>query len=427
MTSWTLTAEQSFGKTLSIKRFSMESGMKLILLRDPSAPIFSYQTWYSVGSRHEKKGQTGMAHLFEHLMFSQTKTTNHGDFDKLIEHAGGDSNAATWTDWTFYRTSLPSNEMKLAVGLESDRMQNLLLQDQLIESEREVVINERELRVDNDIDGFLEEQLMKEAFRTHTYHHPTIGWMNDIKTISKYDMEHFYRTYYAPNNATVVIVGAIDETKTLDLISEYYGTIPATTLPKEHCQPEDIQTSERISQFTKPIAADHCFIGYKAPPQTHTDWIILDLIARLLTDGSSSWLYRDLVIDNELVSSIDAGVLPFHHPGLFQISIAMNRNQHRDKALLSITNAIEKLQNDTINVQELSKIKQGSELAFHNAFTTFDDRAEMLGHYETVLGDFASAFTIAKTIQSITAQDIQQVAQQYLIPQQRTVVIATPA
>ena len=195
-------------------------------MRDPSAPVFAYQTWFAVGSRHEREGITGIAHLFEHLMFNQTETHPPGEFDRLIETAGGDTNAATWVDWTYYRDNLPKAELQLAVELEADRMAHLTLGETQVESEREVVANERRFRVEDDVDGFLNEELYKAAFTTHPYHWPTIGWMRDIEAISIDDCRAFYRTYYAPNNATVVLVGDVDEEAALELIDEHYGQDP---------------------------------------------------------------------------------------------------------------------------------------------------------------------------------------------------------
>ena len=149
----------------------------MILVRDPSAPVFAYQTWFAVGSRHEREGITGIAHLFEHLMFNQTENHPPGEFDRCSRPAGGDTNAATWVDWTYYRDNLPRRSCELAVELEADRMAHLVLGETQVESEREVVANERRFRVEDDVDGFLNEELYKLAFTTHPYHWPTIGWM----------------------------------------------------------------------------------------------------------------------------------------------------------------------------------------------------------------------------------------------------------
>ncbi|HZS41130.1 MAG TPA: pitrilysin family protein, partial [Polyangia bacterium] len=171
-----LVSEHPFG-SLMTRLHRLPNGLRVLLLRDPSAPLVAYQTWFAVGSRHEREGTTGIAHLFEHLMFNQTESHPPGEFDRLLETVGGETNAATWVDWTYYRDSLPRAELQLAVELESDRMAHLVLGEDQVESEREVVANERRFRVEDDVDGFLSEELYRAAFTRHPYHWPTIGWM----------------------------------------------------------------------------------------------------------------------------------------------------------------------------------------------------------------------------------------------------------
>jgi zinc protease len=217
---WTLDAEApmaSTGRSLLVRRWRWPSGLVLLTAIDRSAPVLSYQTWFRVGSKHEQPGRTGMAHLFEHLMFNQTTTLAAGDFDRLIEQTGGDSNAATWVDWTYYRDTVPARDLALCVRLEADRMHNLVLEDGPLEAEREVVANERLQRVDDDVDGFLDEELYRLAFTRHPYRWPTIGWMEDIRGLKKPDVVRFYRTFYAPNNATVVVVGHFAQAELLAL------------------------------------------------------------------------------------------------------------------------------------------------------------------------------------------------------------------
>ena len=194
-----------FGPRLALERHRLDNGLVVLLLPDPSAPVVSVQTWYRVGSRHERPGRTGIAHLFEHLMFNQTEHLAAGEFDRQMELAGGETNAATWVDWTCYRDSLPAGGLELALRLEADRMRHLTLTDAQVDSEREVVANERRYRVDDDVEGFLAEELWRRAFTTHPYHWPTIGWMADIAAITTEDARAFYRAYYAPGNATLVL------------------------------------------------------------------------------------------------------------------------------------------------------------------------------------------------------------------------------
>ncbi len=422
-----LEVARPFGRDKEVKRYRLDSGLGLILLVDPAAPIVTYQTWFRVGSRHEMPGKTGIAHLFEHLMFNQTSSLSPGEFDVLIERTGGDNNAATWVDWTFYRDTVPSRDLELAVRLESDRMQNLMLEREQLESEREVVIHERMLRVEDDLDGFLDEKLMKLAYQVHPYHWPTIGWMEDIRDLSLSDIHAFYRTYYAPNNATIVIVGDVDEAETLGLVERYYGAISPSEIPPELGQEEPDQTAERRASFQKPIPAPRLFYGYKAPPQGHADWAAMDFIAELLAGSPSSRLYRRLVVEKELATSVDSGVLPFRDPGLFRLEINLVRGISAQQVEQELEAAIDRLKSGDVPDSELEKVKSGIETDFWSQLEHCDGKAEALGHYETTLGDFRALFEMADRLHAVTAADIARVAKSYLVPDKRTVVMVEPS
>ena len=227
---WTLDGTYPFGEA-PVVRYRLGNGLTLLFLEDTSAPVVSYFTWYAVGSRHERPGKTGLAHLFEHLMFNETETLKAGEFDRMLEENGAESNAATWVDWTYYYESLPADRFSLAVKLESERMGRLVLRDKQVASEKEVVANERRYRVDDDVEGAASELLYKTAFTTHPYHWPTIGWMEDIQGFTPEDCETFYRTFYAPNNAVVIVVGDFQEERLLGLIQKSYGPIPRSVIP----------------------------------------------------------------------------------------------------------------------------------------------------------------------------------------------------
>ncbi len=280
-----LISEHPFG-SLVTRHYTLANGLGVLLLRDPSAPLIAYQTWFAVGSRHEREGTTGIAHLFEHLMFNQTESHPPGEFDRMIEAVGGETNAATWVDWTYYRDSLPRDELPLVVTLEADRMAHLVLGEEQVESEREVVANERRFRVEDDVDGFLSEELYKVAFTVHPYHWPTIGWMRDIEAITIDDCRAFYRTFYAPNNATLVLCGDFDEPRALDLIARAYEPIASATIPPDRAPPEPEQHEERRARHAKPVTADKLRIGYKSPPLASPDYAALEVASEILFGGN---------------------------------------------------------------------------------------------------------------------------------------------
>jgi zinc protease len=205
----------AFGDSLRLDRFELANGLTLLSCEDHSAPVISYHTWLRVGSRHEQEPKTGLAHLLEHLMFNGTEKLPQGAYDQMLEEAGAETNASTWLDFTQYSVNAPKQALKLVVTLEAERMLNLVLLEPQVASEKEVVANERRYRVEDDVEGAMNELLWATAFTQHQYRCPTIGWMSDIEGLTHLDCERFYRTYYAPNNATVVVVGDFKTTQLL--------------------------------------------------------------------------------------------------------------------------------------------------------------------------------------------------------------------
>ena len=322
------------------RRWRLGNGLGLISAVDKRAPIVALQTWYRVGSRHERPGATGMAHLFEHLMFGQTESLPPGEFDRLVERTGGESNAATWVDWTYYRLSLPARDLELGIKLEAERMQHLVLETTPVESERDVVTNERRERVEDDVDGWLDEQLMAHAFTEHPYRWPTIGWMEDIRALALPDIRSFYRTWYAPNNATLVVVGDFDDEALRELIAKYYGHIEPAQLPDAAPVIEPEQAKERIVRAPKPIATDRLLVGYKAPGQDDPDWAALEIVSTLLAGCPSARLYRRLVIESEAASSVDAQLTPFRDPSLLRLAVTTARGHNADEIIATIDREI---------------------------------------------------------------------------------------
>jgi zinc protease len=424
--SWQLEAEAPAGRGVTARRYRLGNGLGLITAVDRRAPIIALQTWYRVGSRHERVGATGMAHLFEHLMFGQSEALPPGEFDRLVERTGGESNAATWVDWTYYRLSLPARDLELGIKLESERMQHLVLEPTPVEAERDVVTNERRERVEDDVDGWLDEQLMAHAFTVHPYRWPTIGWMEDIRALALPDIRDFYRTWYAPNNATIVCVGDFDDAQLRDLIEKYYGAIPPAQLPDAQHDAEPEQTKERVVRAPKPIATDRLLIGYKAPGQDDPDWAALEIVSTLLAGCPSARLHRKLVIENESASSVDAQLTPFRDPSLLRLAVTTARGHSADEIIQTIDREINSLIENPPTATEVEKAKALAETDFWSSLVDVDGKAEALGHYETALGDFRRVNVIAERLTQVTADDVARVVRAYLLPTRRTIVIAEP-
>jgi len=301
-----------------------------------------------------------------------------------------------------------------------------VLEKDPVESERDVVTNERRERVEDDVDGWLDEQLMAHAFTVHPYRWPTIGWMEDIRALALDEMRTFYRTWYAPNNATIICVGDFDERALLDLVAKHYGHIPSAELPVLPPIVEPVQTRERVVRAPKPIATDRLLVGYKAPGQNEADWPALEIVATMLAGCPSARLHRRLVIEKEFASSVDAQLTPFRDPSLFRLAVTAARG-HRAAEILDVIDAeLAAMHASPPARAEVEKAKALAETDFWSSLVDADGKAEALGHYETALGDFRQLEVIAKRLAQVTPEDVARVLRAYLAPEHRTIVIAEP-
>jgi zinc protease len=422
-----LLAEFPFGSgNQVVARYSLGNGLRILLLVDRQAPVLSFHTWYRVGSKHEKQGKTGLAHLFEHLMFNETKNIRRGQLDRLIESAGGETNAATWVDWTHYQSELPASELPLIARLEADRMQHLVLRAPQVTSEKEVVANERRFRVDDDIEGQVSELLYSTAFKQHPYRWPTIGWMEDIEGFTPEDCAQFYRTYYAPNNATLVIAGDFDEEEALALVQTHYGKIPASRLPRYKPPVEPPQRSERSLELQRPTPAAKLALGYRAPSFREKDYPALAIASEVLFGGRSSRLYSRMVRDEELATDLHGSLAPFADAGLYEIWVSLRQGRQLPDALRVIEQELGRLCKHRISEAELRKVKNRMELGFLQGMETAAGKAEQLGFFEIVYGDAAALFERLVQLRAITPDDVQRVANKYFDARRRTRIAVLP-
>jgi zinc protease len=415
-----------FGASLSIERFVLQNGLQLLLCEDKSAPVVSIHTWFRVGSRHEVEGKTGLAHLFEHLMFNEIEGRGAGYFDRKLEEAGAESNASTWLDWTQYNIAIPKEQLGLVLGLEAERMSKLVLREPQVTSEKEVVANERRYRVDDDVEGAVSELLWATAFQKHAYKWPTIGWMKDIEGFTTQDCEAFYRAYYAPNNAVLVISGDFKLEAVLRLVSQHYGVLPSSTLPLEDSQPEPPQTEERRLEIKKPTATEKIVIGYHGPALGDFDHPAVSLLSEVLFGGRASRLHQRMVRELELATEVRAFVGPFHDPGLFELYLAA-REGHTGEELLAVLDAeLKRVTEEPVSEQEMARALARFELGLLGGLETADGKASTIGFYEAVLGRPAAAFERLETTRRLTQSDLLRAARRYLNPAQRSVIFVRP-
>jgi zinc protease len=356
-------------------------------------------------------------------MFNETETLPKGEFDRTLEEAGAESNASTWLDFTQYNISAPSSQLPLLVKLESDRMHRLVLKQPQLESEIEVVANERRYRVDDDVEGTVNELLWKTAFEKHSYHWPTIGWMEDIVSFTTEDCEAFYRTYYAPNNATVVLVGDFDSAEALSAISQAYGPLKAADLPLEDVHPEPPQLVERHLELTKPTLTEKLTLGYRGPALGDADHIPANLLTEVLFGGRAARIYKKLVRELELATDVRMSVGPFRDPGLIELYATAREGHTAEELLTVIDSELERVRQEPISQPEIERARARFELGLLHGLETADSKAQTIGFYDCVLGKPAAAFERLDALELVTRDDLLRVARRYLDPNTRTKVI----
>jgi zinc protease len=415
--------------TLTATKWRLGNGLEVILLPDPQATSVSYTSWFRVGSRNEDPaaGETGLAHLFEHLMFTQTKNAPADAFDREMEMAGGSANAMTYYDFTAYVDDVPPTELPLAIRLEADRMVNLDLRKSQVDTERDVVVEERLSSVEDSVDGTMDELMYQQAFKSHPYRWPVIGRMADIKAITHDKAVAFYQRHYAPNNAVLVIAGKIDPAAAMALVVGAYGGLtPSTVPPAADAAPERAPAKLVETSIVRPVPADRLAVGFPAPALGDADRAAYEVMNELLTGGPSSRLYRKLIVDTAAASSVHGDVAPTRDPGLYAIWVQMTKGHAAEQAEKEISLAIEDLVARPAPAAEVAKAAARLETTFWRELGASHGRAEALGQFEIATGDFRRLFTRAAEIARVTPDDVRRVAAAYLASGARSVVRARP-
>ena len=421
-----LVAERAFGPTLALRTWKLGNGLRIHVVPDRSAPLVAFQTWFRVGSRNEEPGKTGLAHFFEHLMFKGTPTHPQGALDRLLEGVGAETNAATWTDWTHYYETLPAAQLPLAITLEADRMRYLELSADQIESEREVVMSERRDRVEDDVEGKASEVLFERAFRVHPYGWPTIGWMEDIEGYRVEDCLNFYRRYYAPNNATLVAVGDLDEEIFLGLIQEAYGPMKRSRLPRTELPTEPPQLRARRKQLRLPTTTEKLCLGLRAPALGDPRWMVMATLADILFGGRSSRLMRELVLEAEVATQAWGSLTPFADPGLFEIWVNLREGIPAEEAERRVWAAFERVRREGVAEDELLKAKSRLELGVLAGMETAGGKAEQIGFDDLVVGDPTASFDRLDAYRAVTREDIRAIAGELLQRRSSTTLLVRP-
>jgi len=412
--------------SLNIQEARLKNGLHLIVLEHHTAPIISYQSWFHVGSSDETAGKTGIAHLFEHMMFNGTKKYPQGMFDSKIEKVGGTNNAFTTRDYTGYFEEVAKENLELIVELESDRMKNLIIDPKSLEREREVVLEERKLRLDNSIFGKALQELYFKAFTTSPYRWQVIGYEGDVEGLTVEDCQEFFKTYYSPNNATIVIAGDVTFKEAYRLVKKYYGKIPSSDIPVNKFKSEPEQKKEIRSTLKLPAQTEILLIGYKLPAHGSVNEYPLGILNQILFQGASSRLERKLIYEKRLVTSISGSLELKKYPSLMLISASLHPGVNSDKVLGAIEQVIDKIQKELVTEKELQKAINQRISSRVSSMRRISGLASSLAYNQVARGDYKRLLKDLEKYQQVTRKEIRQAALQIFNPKQRTIVKVVP-
>jgi zinc protease len=407
--------------------FILSNGMKVLLVEVPKAPVATVQVWYKVGSRNEVMGRAGLSHMLEHMMFKGTAKYPKGEFSRLIRKNGGTDNAFTSQDFTAYFENLAADRVELALELEADRMQGLVLDRPELTTEREVVKEERRLRTEDDPQGALVEALFAQAYFSHPYHWPVIGWFGDLDAMTLDDLQRHYDTYYSPNNATLIIVGDINADGLLPTIKQLFEPIPRGPEPKPIATIEAEQKGERRFLLKREAQVPFVMIGYRVPNFTSEDSYALDILDSILSHGKSARLYQSLVYEQKSALAVGSEYsLLQADPGLFYFYALVSPGQKPESVEDALHQEIKRLQTDPPSEQELQRAKNQVEATHVFEQDSNFRHAMLLGQAESVGAGWRKIDQFVEQIRAVTPKDIQRVARQYLIEDNRTVGTLIP-
>ena len=407
---------------------TLANGLKIIVWPDHDIPNANFYTFYKVGSRNEYPGITGLAHYFEHMMFNGTTRRAPGAFDREMEAAGGSNNASTSNDLTIYTDWFPSSALETIFDLEGDRMANLAFDPKVVESERGVVYSERRSSVDNDNFGTLLEQMQATAFTAHPYQFPTIGWPSDIEHWKLDDLKRFFKTYYAPNNAVLVIAGDVDAAQVFALADKYLAPLQKQPEPTPITTVEPEQLGERRlvverSDAQSPIVAYAFHSGMGAGDKRFPT---LELLTTILSQGQSSRLHQRLVEREQAATQAGAFAEAGFDPGLLWVYAMLPPGGDMARVESLLDDELAKIARDGVSADELAKARNLKASAFWRGMATINGKARALGTYEVFNGDYRKLFDAPSAYDAVSAADVQALAKRILRIQNRTTGLLKP-
>ena len=406
----------------------LPNGLTVILSEDRSTPIVHTQIWYHVGSKDEPKGRTGFAHLFEHIMFKGSKNVGPEEHTSVVASVGGQSNAYTTEDVTVFWNTVPAQYLPLLLWLEADRMATLRVDEKTFKNEREVVKEERRMRVDNTPYGRLTEYIYDQAFTTHPYKHPTIGSMADLESATIADVRDFYDTYYVPENATLVLVGDFDSTQALELITKYFAEVPKGTRPITRAIPKEPPQAreKRVTlheEWPLPVVVVAHHITYDGDPDSYP----LHIAAKVLSDGQSSRIFKRLVYEDQVALAAFGQANLIEQPNLFYAVAMVQPGQSPETVEKALVAELDRMKREPITDRELQRAKNQFARDYIIGRESIQQKGAHLAHaYVLHGGDVTTADGEFDIFQRTTVDDVQRVSKRYFTPESRLVLTILP-
>ena len=409
-----------------ITEHELSNGMTVLLWPDDTIPNLALYTFWKVGSRNEYPGTTGMAHFFEHMMFNGSKNYEPGEFDRTMEAAGGANNAYTSKNVTVYTDWIPASALEVTLELERDRIGFLKVDPEVVESERGVVYSERRRSLEDSNHGLMWEQLYAAAYMAHPYSWPIIGWRSDIENWRQEDLEEFFRVWYSPNNAVLVLCGAFDSESIMALLEEKLGSLPLRAQGADVRTREPAQRGERRIELRKEAGMGSVLMGYHIPETSHEDLRAIELLDLILSEGESSRLYRRLVDQDQLALWVNCDTDNNFDPGLFEILVQSREEIEGGPVESAVYEELERIAEEGVSDAELQKARNMLLTDFYRDMATISGRANALGSFELFHGDWRELFDITDRYEAVSSEDLQRVVREYLHAENRTVVTLIP-
>jgi zinc protease len=414
---------------LAFSRHTLDNGLRVVLHQNASLPLVAVNLWYHVGSRNERPGRTGFAHLFEHMLFQGSEHIPTHDHFRLIQQVGGVANGSTWFDRTNYYETVPAHQLDLALWLESDRMGFFLpaLTQENLDTQREVVMNERRQRIENQPYGLAGERLHELLYPAeHPYHWPVIGYMEDIAAATLEDVRTFFRTYYTPNNSVLTLVGDFQPEDALERVAAWFGEIPAGPPVPPVSAPLPPLGGERRAVLPDNVHLPRVYIGFRAPAYGHRLWYAADLLAAVLAGGKSSPLYRELVYERQIAQDVGASVGPYESAATFMLIATARPGVAIETLEEALLQAIARAASAPPDPVELERARNRMLTDFYSALQKLDSLADLFSQFTTYFDDPAGVAGEAERYLEITPGDLMDYAAGWCTESERVVVSVVP-